>query len=136
MAPYATYEERRDNLAINSSIFVQVMLGNASGDMEFSLVRPRPANADVMEEELRAKWPGRGLRAVGFVGLVDGAPQLVLKAPISAAEVEVLAIAFGGYVATLIKQSMSAENIGAELERAEVSELERLYAMPDSRYVH
>jgi hypothetical protein len=130
-----TYEERRDTLAINSSILVQVMLGNA-GDMEFSLVRPRPANSAAMEEELRAKWPGRGLRAVGFVGLVDGAPQLVLKAPISAAEVEVLAIAFGGYVGTLMKQAMSAENIGAELARAEVSELERMYVLPDSRYVH
>ena len=131
-----TYEQRRDTLAINSSILVQIMLGNAAGDTEFSLVRPRPANSAVMEEELRARWPGRGLRAVGFVGLVDGAPQLVLKTPISAVEVEAVTVAFGDYVGALVKHAMSAEHIGAELERAEVAELDRLFAMPDTRYVH
>jgi hypothetical protein len=131
-----TYEERRDTLAVNSSILVQVMLGGARGDAEFSLVYPRPANAVAMEEELRARWPGRGLRAVGFIGLVNMQPQLVLKEPLGDVQVQALAVAAGVYFGTLIKAAMTSGSFTAEIERAEVSELERLYAMPDFRYIN
>jgi hypothetical protein len=84
-----SYDERRDELAINSSILVGVLLGDTPGDMEFVPLRPQPAT-DAMREELRLRWPGRNLHGAGYIGLVDGAPKLVLKDPLDAVQVEPL----------------------------------------------
>jgi hypothetical protein len=130
-----TYDERRDHLALSSSIMVQVLLGHAPGDMEFVALKPRPASAE-MWEELHARWPGRGLRLAGTIGLVDGAPQLVLKEPLDGVQVETLAVAFAVYIGALVKNAMTADNFAAEIERAEVSELERMYAHPDYRHMN
>jgi hypothetical protein len=130
-----TYEHRRDELVINSSICVGVLLGDMPGDMEFVPIRPQPAT-DAMREELRSRWPGRGLRGVGYIGLVDGAPKLALNEPLDGVQVEALAAAFAVYIATLVKCAMASDGFAVQIERAEVSELERLFAMPDPRYVH
>jgi hypothetical protein len=131
-----TYEHRRDDLVINSSICVGVLLGDMpGGDMEFVPIRPQPAT-DAMREDLRSRWPGRGLRGVGYIGLVGGAPKLVLQEPLDAVQVEALAVAFAVYIATLVKSAMTSDGFAVEIERAEVSELERMFAMPDTRYVH
>jgi hypothetical protein len=105
------------------------------GDMEFVPVRPQPAT-DAMREELRSRWPGRGLRGVGYIGLVDGAPKLALNEPLDGVQVEALAAAFAGYIATLVKSAMTSDGFAVEIERAEVSELQRMYSMPDYRCVN
>jgi hypothetical protein len=84
-----SYDQRRDQLALDSSIMVQVLLGHAPGDMEFVPLKPRPASDDRWTE-LRAQWPGRGLRLVGTIGLVDGAPKLALREPLDAVQVDAL----------------------------------------------
>jgi hypothetical protein len=131
-----TYSERLDQLALSSSIMVQVLLGRTPGDMEFVPLKPRPASAE-MWEGLHAQWPGRGLRLAGSIGLVDGAPQLVLKEPLGAVQVEALAVAFAAYIGCLVKSALTADTFAAEIERAEVSELERIYAYSDGpRYIN
>ena len=92
-----TYEERRDELAINSSILVGVLLGDTPSDMEFVPIRPQPAT-DAMREELRMRWPGRNLRGVGYIGMVSGMPQLVLSEPLEDRQVGALADAFAAHI--------------------------------------
>jgi hypothetical protein len=131
-----TYEKRRDELAINSSILVGVLLGDTPGDMEFIPIRPQPAT-DEMREELRLRWPGRNLRGVGYIGLVGGAPQLVLAEPLAAVQVEALAVAFAAYIGCLLKSALTSDRFAAEIERAEISELERIYAYSDGpKHIH
>jgi len=131
-----TYNERRDQLVLNSSIMVQVLLGNTPGDLEFVQLKPRPASAETWEA-LGAQWHVRGLRHAGSIGLVDGAPQLVLREPLGTNQVEALAVAFAAYIGCLVKSAMTSHNFAAEIERAEVAELERMYAMPsDYRHVN
>jgi hypothetical protein len=131
-----TYDERRDELAINSSILVGVLSGDTPGDMEFVPIRPQPAT-DAMREELRLRWPGRNLRGVGYIGLVGGMPQLVLSEPLEDRQVGALADAFAAHIGTLVKSAMTAGSFAAEIERAEVSELERIYAYSDGpKYIH
>lgn len=130
MTPYS-YEERRDHLAANASILVQVLLADAPGDMEFVPLAPRPASAALWHE---LTWqPGRGLRVVGVIGLVDGAPQLVSNELLDARQIESLAVAFGVYMGSLVKSAMTADSFTHEIERAEVSELERMFSVPDSQ---
>lgn len=119
-----TYEERRDELALKSSVLVQVILGTARTDAEFVPLKPKPATAE-MHEELRQRWAGRGLRAVGFIGIVDGAPQLVSNEPLDEMQVEALSTAFGVYVGTLLRGATNDNPIVAEIERAQGAELER-----------
>ncbi|WP_158785746.1 hypothetical protein [Granulicella sp. L46] len=131
-----TYEHRRDELVINSSICVGVLLGDMPGDMEFVPIRPQPAT-DAMREELRSRWPGRGLRGVGYIGLVDGAPQLALSEPLDGGQLEALADAFAAHIGIIVKSAMTTGSFAAEIERAEVSELERIYAYSDGpKHIH
>ena len=125
-----TYEQRRDELAINSSICVAVLLGSTPCDTELFPIRPQPAT-DAMREELRSRWPGRGLRGVGYIGLVDGAPQLALSEPLDGGQLEALADAFAAHIGTIVKSALTADSFAAEIERAEISELERIYAYND-----
>jgi hypothetical protein len=61
---------------------------------------------------------------------------LVLSEPLSDVEVEALAVAFAAYVGTLFEGAMTAGNLAADIARAEVTALERMYALTDPRYVH
>jgi hypothetical protein len=126
----ATYEQLRDELAINSAILVAVLLGDKRNDMEFVPIRPQPAT-DAMREDLRSRWPGRNLRGVGYIGLVGGMPQLVLSEPLEDSQVGALADAFGAHIGSLVKSALTADSFAAEIERAEISELERIYAYND-----
>jgi hypothetical protein len=130
-----TYEARRDDLAAEASVLVQVLLGSAPGDMEFRAIAPIPATAE-MDADLRRRWPVRGLRPVGFLGLVGGTPRAVFSEPLPDEQVQALAVAFGVYIGSLVKSALTADNFPAEIERAEVSELQRMYAMPDNRHIN
>ncbi len=128
----STYDERCKKLAGDSSIMVAVLLGDAPGDMELVAVKPWFACNDGWES-LRTQSQWRGLRCVGCVGLVNDEPRVVLEEPISLDAACKLAVQFAVYVSALIEAATTAGLFSAELERAEVMELERLHAVPDSR---
>jgi hypothetical protein len=124
----ATYEERRENLATKASILVQVLLGNTPGDVEFMAAYPERASPETWEA-LKPEWGKRGLRSVGFIGLVDMQPTVVFSELLEPKQVSALAVAFGVYVGTLVTN--------AHNRHTEVSELERIYAYSDGpKYIN
>jgi hypothetical protein len=122
----ATYTERSTQVALNCSIVTLVLLGSAPGDCEFIPVRPRLAD-NSFRAEMRARWPGRGLRTVGTIGLcLSGGVSVrcALKEPLDPAQVEQLGTAFTEYLWTLLRDGLAEQ---------EASELLRLWALPDTR---
>ena len=121
-----TYTAQSQNLANESSVAVLVLMG-APDDVEFVPLRPRPADANMLAQ-LKARWPGRGLRSVGVIGLCGVSPRIALKEPLEPEQVYTLAGAFLEYLHVLY-----ADSFAAHQEAAEFSELERLYTLPDTR---
>lgn len=121
-----TYSERSTQLALDSSVAVSVLIG-APGDVEFLPLKPRAAD-ETMLAELKARWPGRGLRSVGVIGLIGTSPQYALKEALDPEQVTALTAAFLTYIHSLFLNSFVAQ-----MEAAEIAELERLYALPDTR---
>ena len=95
-----TYLEKAADVAGASSIAVQVLLGAAPADIEFVPIRPRPADAQMLAD-LKSRWPGRGLRSIGIVGLVGLTARAAFKEPLEPKTVDALATAFLVYVAAL-----------------------------------
>ena len=115
-----TYTEKSHKLALDASIAVLALLGTRPGDCEFIPLKPHAAD-DTMLADLTARWPGRGLRSVGIIGLCSAGPQCVLKEPLESHQVSALTDEFLAYV----------NAVGPEA--AEIAELERMYALPDPR---
>jgi hypothetical protein len=64
-------------------------------------------------------------------------PQLVLSEPLEDRQVGALADAFAAHIGTLVRSALTADSFAAERARAEVSELERIYAYSDGpKYIH
>jgi hypothetical protein len=124
------YSERLAELVLSSSIAVQAVLGSSPGDAEFIPLLPRPAD-DRMWAELKARWPGRGLRSVGVIGLVGNTPQLELKEPLEDEQVRALAEAFIAYLDVFLQGSFAAHR--EAVESAEIAELERMWTLVDPR---
>jgi hypothetical protein len=103
---------------------VQVILGTAPDDVALIPCAPHDAPA-AMWQELLARGPGRGLRTVGFAGLIGAEPCLVLDEPLNAAQVASIATAFGSYIGGRIKQALTPDSFASEIERAQGEALER-----------
>jgi hypothetical protein len=124
-----TYSERSTQLAVDASVAVLVLLGTAPDDMEFIPLKPKMATEESMlMAELRARWPGRGLRSVGVIGLCGTSPRCAFKEPLETQQISALAAAFLVYLDVLFRESFAAQT-----EKAELSELERLFNLPDPR---
>jgi hypothetical protein len=54
-----------------------------------------------MLADLKSRWPGRGLRSIGIVGLVGLTARAAFKEPLEPKTVDALATAFLVYVAAL-----------------------------------
>lgn len=108
-----TYQERSTQLTADSSVAVQVLMG-APDDVEFVPLKPRAANAE-MWAELKDRWPGRGLRSIGLIGLVGTTPQCALREPLEPEQLSALANAFLTYLHVLLADSFATQ-IEAELE--------------------
>ena len=121
------YSERATQLACDSSVAVQVLLGTTPGDCEFIPLRPRPADANMLAG-IAARWPGRGLRSVGVIGLCGITPCYALKEPLEPEQVSVLTDAFLAYLHALYCHRMAAH-----LEQAEINELTRVWSLNDPR---
>jgi hypothetical protein len=126
-----TYSEKSAQLTLDSSVAVMVLMG-APNDVEFLPLKPRVAD-EKMLSELRGRWPGRGLRSIGIVGLVGVTPRAALKESLEPMQVDALAAAFLTYVNTLLR----GEQPSAEVERKHAGDFvqfaESLWALEDTR---
>lgn len=125
-----TYTEKSTRLVLDASVAVQVLMG-APNDVEFVPLLPRAADESMLAE-LKARWPGRGLRPVGIIGLVGTSPRVALREPLEPEQVSALASAFLAYVQALFADSFAAQ-IEQRQKGDEVDWLERLYSLPDPR---
>jgi len=121
-----TYVEKSTKLACESSVAVMVLMG-APDDVEFLPVKPRMADANMLDE-LKARWHGRGLRPVGMMGLCGTSPRCELKEPLEPEQVTALAGAFLAYLHVFFRDSFAEQ-----LEGVEVQELGRLWSLEDPR---
>ena len=121
------YDERAAQLTVESSVAVWVLLGNTPGDLEMVPLKPRMADEQMLAE-LKARWPGRGLDSVGVLGLVGTTPKCALRVPLEPEQVSALAAAFLTYLQVLFHDSFAAQ-----MEAAEIAELEHLMLLPDTR---
>jgi hypothetical protein len=122
-----TYSDRALHVASESGIAVQVLLSSGNDDIELISLKPVAA-----EEYIdRATFKARQLRAVGVIGLAGVKPLSAFRKPLTPPLVDAIAAAFLEYVRVLLGGSFAEQ-----AERAEIAELERLYALPslDTRW--
>jgi len=128
-----TYTEKSTQLALDSS--VAVLVTNAQvDDLEFLPLKPRQMS-ETDRAELAARWPGRGLRSMGVIGLVGTSPRYALKEPLEPEQVSTLAGAFLAYLHVLFSDSFKQEGAATSEPGHNdfVQFAERLYALEDSR---
>lgn len=101
-----SYQDKSRQLAVDASVAVLVLMGTAPDDVEFLPLKPKVADA-AMLAELKARWPGRGLRCVGVIGLCDTLPICALKEPLETEQVSRLLGAFLTYVQALFADSFA-----------------------------
>ena len=127
-----TYTAQSQNLANESSIAVLVLMG-APDDIEFIPLKPLAADENTLAK-LKTRWPGRGLRSIGVVGLVGVTPQIALKEPLTTQQVDCLAAAFLTYVRGLLTSAPTPVDCVEEHQKGdEVDWLCRLWSLPDTR---
>jgi hypothetical protein len=126
-----TYTERSQTLANESSVAVLVLMG-APDDIELVMIKPKPADAKTLLE-LKDRWPGRGLRSIGVMGLVGLSPQIALKEPLEPRQIDALASAFLTYVNVLLFGEQPCTDAPLEQRGDAVDWLEHLYSLPDTR---
>jgi len=122
-----TYSEQSAQLALDASVAVLVLTNAQCDDMEFLPLKPRQMTEGEVAG-LLTRWPGRGLRSVGVIGLVGTAPRCALKEPLEPEKVSALAGAFLAYLHALFCDSFAEQQ-----ERVEIAELERLWLQADPR---
>jgi len=96
-------------------------------DIEFIPLKPSPANAATLAG-IAARWPGRGLRSVGVIGLCGVTPCCALKEPLEPEQVSVLTDAFLAYL-----HALYCDRIAVHLEQSEIQELQRMWSLNDPR---
>lgn len=118
-----TYMERATQVACDSQIAVQVLLSLGNDDIAF--VPLKPVSGEYLTRE---EFTVRQFRSVGIVGLRGLESCSAFKEPLDPPVVDAIAAAFLEYVRVLLGQSFAAQ-----VEAAEVAELERLYLLPSVR---
>jgi hypothetical protein len=122
-----TYSEQSTQLALDASVAVLVLSNPECNDVEFLMLKPKRTAACELAE-LKARWPGRGLRSVGTIGLVGTSPRWALKELLTFEQVSALADAFLAYLHVLYCDALAGQQ-----ESAEVAELEALHTLVDPR---
>lgn len=118
-------------IAAEASIAVLILANPEITDVDFIPLKPRMMSP-AEQAELRNRWPGRNLSSIGAFGMVGAVPKVALKVPLDDRQVTALSAACAAYIATLLGGSL-AEQLAAQLEAAELAELERLWLLPDTR---
>ena len=122
-----TYSEKSTQLALDASVAVLVLTNAQCDDMEFLPLKPRQMT-ESDAAELLTRWPGRGLRSVGLIGLVGMSPRCALKEPLEPEQVSALAGAFLAYLHVLFCDSFAEQQEGVE-----IAEMRRLWSLEDPR---
>ena len=123
-----TYSEQVTQLALNASVAVFVLMGTTPGDVEFLPLKPNAADENTLAA-LRDRWPGRGLRQVGCMGLsFDMTPLSVFKEPLAPEQFDALSYAFLTYAYALL-----GERFTRQRESAEIRALQYWWSLPDMR---
>lgn len=130
MQTQTPYSGRSKEVVKSASIAAMVFLNEANTDMEIWLVRPQPTpESNLMTAEAIVD---RKLREVGVIALNErGLPQASFKESLPAVVISAIAAGFSEYIRVLIGQKLTEQ-----LEAAEISELERLYSLPDKRLIN
>ena len=121
------YVEKSAQLGAEASIAALVLSNAECNDVEFLMLKPERLTACELAE-LKMRWPGRGLRSVGTIGLVGASPRWALKEPLTFEQISALADAFLAYLHVLFCDALAGRQ-----ESAEVAELERLHTIADTR---
>jgi hypothetical protein len=121
------YVEESAQLGAEASVAALILSNPECNDVEFLMLKPKRTAACELAE-LKARWPGRGLRSVGTIGLVGASPRWALKEPLTFEQISALADAFLAYLHVLF-----CDGFAAQEESAETAELDRLYALQDTR---
>jgi hypothetical protein len=121
------YVEKSAQLGAEASVAALILSSPECNDVEFLMLKPKRTAACELAE-LKARWPGRDLRSVGTIGLVGTSPRWALKEPLTFEQISALADAFLAYLHVLF-----CDGFAAQEESAETAELDRLYALQDTR---
>jgi hypothetical protein len=124
-----TFREKTIQLVLESSVALYVFLG-AENDAEFLPLKPTLADEKAMLA-LRARWPGRGLRWIGVIGLCGATPRIEVNEPLHPDQVNALCIAFLAHLNCLF-----SANFHTERAQTEIAELQRIYAYSDASAPH
>jgi hypothetical protein len=124
-----TYFERSQQVVLDSSIAVMVLLNSDNTDLEFWMIAPHEQTASELTS--REEFAARKLRSVGVVGLRGIQSLVAFKEPLDTFVVARIATAFADYVRVLMGQSL-VHRIQEQKGDA-VEWLERLYALEDPR---
>ena len=122
-----TYTEKSTQLALDAPVAVLALSSPDCTDLELLPLRPRQMS-EREREQLAARWHGRNLRSVGVIGLVGTTPKHALKDTLEPEQVSALIDAFLGYLHALYCGSLATQQATAEIQ-----ELERVFALPDTR---
>ena len=122
-----TYLEKSSQLAVESSIAVMALSNPEYTDLEFLPLKPRQL-PEKDHAALKARWPGRGLRSVGVIGLVGAAPRCAFSMPLGPEQVSARVGAFLAYLHALFCDSLAEQQKGDE-----AAWLEALYSLEDDR---
>lgn len=122
-----TFREKAIQLVLQSSVALYVLMG-AENDVEFLPLRPELAD-DVTLMALRNRWPGRGLRWIGVIGLVGATPRIAVNEPLHPDQINALCIAFLAQLNCLFSAKFHTERT-----QTEISELQRIYAYSDTQF--
>lgn len=124
------YSERSTQVVRDASIAAIVLLNSDNTDMELLALCPRqtPESELITGEEYTA----RKLRSVGVIALNErGLPQAAFREPLEASVISAIAAGFTEYIRVLIGKHLTEQT-----EAAEIAELERLYLLPDTRFLN
>lgn len=123
-----TYTEQSMQLVCDASVAVLVLTNAQCDDVEFLPLKPRRMTESEVVE-LFTRWPGRGLRSVGVIGLVGTSPRCALKEPLEPEQVSALAGAFISHLHVLFCDSFAEQQEGAEIQ-----ELRRLLGLDSAQH--
>ena len=117
-----TYQQRAEQAVRDSSLAVMVLLNPDNTDAEF--VQCGPDRPFISREQFTA----RRLRQVGVVTLKNLQPAVTLREALPPDVVMAIATDYLEYLRVYLQRSFAEQ-----MEAAEVSELFRLFALPDTR---
>jgi hypothetical protein len=115
-----SYFEAVEQLVDTSTRVVQVLLSDSTGHLE---IYPTSRSLPNLQEFIN-----RRLRPIGVLGLQGSRVAFAFKEELPENTICAIGTAYGAYINALL-----GPDAADQIERAEISELTRLYTLPDDR---